>query len=98
MPNVVDKFMRECLSLRVNWKLKSPEVTDILPDLFILRGAPEHATSGSVLELVAKTVQGWVAAVGANADFSEPWSPWEMGYVESFNAGIRGELFNGDII
>lgn len=98
MPNVVDEFTRECLSLRVNWKLKSSEVTDILPDLFILGGAPEHATSGSVLELVAKTVQGGVAAVGANADFIELGSPWEIGNVESFNAGIRGEPFNGDII
>jgi putative transposase len=29
--------------------------------------------------------------------FSEPGSPWESGYVESFNGKLRDELLNGEI-
>ena len=39
----------------------------------------------------------WVAAVGARTAFIEPGSPWENGYIESFNARLRDELLNGEI-
>ena len=29
--------------------------------------------------------------------FIEPGSPWENGYVESFNSKLRDELLNGEI-
>jgi len=48
-------------------------------------------------ELVAKAVQGWIAAVGAKAAYIAPGSPWENGYVESFNARLRDELLDGEI-
>jgi hypothetical protein len=38
MLNVVDEFTRECLCNRVGRKLGSADVTDVLADLFILRG------------------------------------------------------------
>ena len=39
----------------------------------------------------------WIAAVGAQTAFIEPGSPWENGYIESFNARLRDELLNGEI-
>jgi putative transposase len=48
-------------------------------------------------EFVAKTVQEWITAVGAKTAYIEPGSPWENGYVESFNARLRDELLNGEI-
>ena len=39
----------------------------------------------------------WIAAVGARTAFIEPGSPWENGYIESFNARLRDELLNGEI-
>jgi putative transposase len=63
MLNVVDEFTRECLSIRNNQKLKSSVVIDILSDLFILRGAPEHIRSDNGSEFVAKVVQDGIAAV-----------------------------------
>ena len=38
-----------------------------------------------------------IAAVGAKTAYIEPGSPWENGYVESFNARFRDELLNGEI-
>ncbi len=46
---------------------------------------------------MAEAVRNWIAAVGAQTAFIEPGSPWENGYVESFNARLRDELLNGEI-
>lgn len=97
MLNVVDEFTRECLAIRINRKLKSSDVIDVLSDLFILRGVPEHIRSDNGPEFVAKAVQDWIAAVGARTAYIEPGSPWENGYIESFNARLRDELLNGEI-
>ncbi|GGJ04655.1 hypothetical protein GCM10011320_09440 [Neoroseomonas lacus] len=40
MLNMIDEFTRECLAIRIDRKLKSTGVIDVLSDLFILRGAP----------------------------------------------------------
>ena len=42
-------------------------------------------------------VRDWIAAVGAKTAYIEPGSPWENGYCESFNGGMRDELLNGEI-
>ena len=42
-------------------------------------------------------MQEWIAAVGAKTAYIEPGSPWENGYIESFNARLRDELLNGEI-
>jgi transposase InsO family protein len=97
MLNIIDEFSRECLAIRINRKLKSSDVIDILSDLFILRGVPEHIRSDNGPEFVAKAVQDWIAAVGAKTAYIEPGSPWENGYIESFNARLRDELLNGEI-
>jgi putative transposase len=69
---------------------------DVLSDLFILRGVPGHIRSDNGPEFVAKAVQGWIAAVGAETAYIAPGSPWENGYVESFNARLRDELLDGE--
>ena len=66
-------------------------------DLFILRGVPERLRSDNGPEFVAKAVQDWIAAVGAKAAYIAPGSPWENGFIESFNARLRDELLNGEI-
>ena len=35
--------------------------------------------------------------VGVKTLFIEPGSPWENGYIESFNGKLRDELLNGEI-
>ena len=42
-------------------------------------------------------VQDWITAVGAKSAYIERGSPWENGYIESFNARLRDELLNGEI-
>ena len=95
--NVLDEFTHECLAIRVARKLKAIDVIDVLSDLFILRGMPAHIRSDNGPEFVAKAVQEWIAAVGAKTAYIKPGSPWENGYIESFNARLRDELLNGEI-
>ena len=97
MLNVIDEFTHECLTIRVARKLKAIDVIDVLSDLFILRGLPGHIRSDNGPEFVAKAVQDWITAVGAKTAYIAPGSPWENGYVESFNARLRDELLDGEI-
>ena len=97
MLNVIDEFTRECIAIRIDRKLKSTDVIDVLSDLFILRGVPGHVRSDNGPEFVAKAVREWITAVGAKTAFIEPGSPWENGYCESFNARLRDELLNGEL-
>ena len=89
MLNVLDEFTHECLAIRVARKLKAIDVIDTLSDLFILRGIPGHIRSDNGPELIAEAVQEWIAAVGTKTAYIERGSPWENGYIESFNARLR---------
>jgi putative transposase len=97
MLNLIDEFTHECLAIRVDRKLKSADVIDVLSDQFMLRGVPEHVRSDNGPEFVARSVQDWIGAVGAKTAYIERGSPWENGFIESFNARLRDELLDGEI-
>jgi len=97
MLNVIDEFTHECLAIRIDRKLNGADIIDVLSDLFILRGVPGYIRSDNGPEFLAKAVQDWIAAVGASTAYIAPGSPWENGYVESFNARLRDELLDGEI-
>jgi putative transposase len=46
---------------------------------------------------VATAVKGWISGVGARTAYIEKGSPWENGYVESFNGKLRDELLNAEV-
>jgi transposase InsO family protein len=94
---VVDEFTREALAIRVARRLRSSEVIDVLADLMLERGAPEHIRSDNGPEFIALRVREWIAGVGSKTAYIEPGSPWENGYVESFNGKLRDELLNIEI-
>lgn len=95
--NIIDEYSKECLAIRVDRKLNSGNVIDVLSDLFILRGIPSFIRSDNGPEFVAQAVRDWIKAVGAKTAYIEPGSPWENGYCESFNARFREEFLNGEI-
>ena len=97
MLNIVDEFSHECLAIRIDRKLNSTAVIDVLSDLFILRGVPAYIRSDNGPEFVAKAVQDWIRAVGSKTAYITPGSPWENGFFESFNARLRDELLDGEI-
>jgi hypothetical protein len=68
---------------RINRKLKSSEVIDVLAGLFILLGVPEHIRAANSPEFVTKAVKDWIATVGARTAYVEPWRPRKNGYNEA---------------
>ena len=94
---LVDEFSRECLAIDVARKLNSEDVLERLSWLFVTRGVPDHIRSDNGPEFTAKAVRKWLSKVGVKTLFIEPGSPWENGYVESFNGKLRDELLNGEI-
>ena len=97
MLTLVDEFTRECLAIDVARQLKSEDVLERLAWLFCTRGVPRHIRSDNGSEFTAKAVREWLARVGVKTLYIEPGSPWENGYVESFNGKLRDELLNGEI-
>ena len=94
---VIDEYTRECLDIRVGRSLKANDVIEVLADLMVERGVPEHIRSDNGAEFTAKAVRDWLAKVGTKTLFIEPGSPWENGYCESFNGKLRYELLDTEI-
>lgn len=97
MLTVMDEYTRECLAIRVDRKLNSYDVIEQLAELFVTRGTPDFIRSDNGAEFTAKAVRGWLKRLGVKTLYIEPGSPWENGYIESFNGKLRDELLNGEI-
>ena len=93
---VLDEYTGECLAIRVERRFSSEDVIDQLFHLFV-RGIPEHIRSDNGPEFTAKAVRKWLSRLGVRTLFIEPGSPWENGYIESFNGKLRDELLNREI-
>ena len=94
---IVDEYTRECLAMVVKRCITSQDVLDQLYMLFLVRGVPEHIRSDNGPEFTSKAVREWLSNLGVMALFIEPGSPWENGYVESFNGKLRDEFLNGEL-
>jgi len=94
---ILDEYTRECLAILVERRISSQDVIDQLFDLFILRSIPEHIRSDNGPEFTAKAVRRWLSHLGVKTLFIEPGSPWENGYIESFNGKLRDELLKREV-
>ena len=95
--NIIDEYTRECLTMLVKRRITSQDVIDQLFELIIFRGIPEHVRSDNGPEFTAKAVRRWLNRLGVKTLFIEPGSPWENGYIESFNGKLRDELLNCEV-
>ena len=98
MLNIIDEYTRECLSILVKRRITAQEVIDELFELFIFRGIPTYIRSDKGVEFTAKAVRAWLDNLGVKTLYIEPGSPWENGYIESFNGKLRDELLNREIL
>jgi len=98
MLTVIDEFTRECLAIDVARRLTSDDVLERLSDLFVRRGVPGHIRSDNGPEFTAKAVREWLGRVGVTTLYIEPGSPWENGYIESFNGKLSDELLAGEVL
>lgn len=87
--NVVDEFSRECLLSLMARRIRSQDVILDLADLFLQRGYPTHIRSDNGPEFIANNLRLWLGKLNVQPLLIQPGSPWENGYVKSFN-GKRG--------
>jgi putative transposase len=97
MLNIIDEYTRECLAIKVARSLRSKDVLEQLGELFVRRGMPAHIRSDNGSEFTAVKLRDWLQRLGVKTLYIEPGSPWENGYIESFNGKLRDELLNIEI-
>jgi putative transposase len=97
MLNIIDEFTRESVQIKVKRKLNSVDVLETLAELFLTRGVPKYIRSDNGSEFIAKVLREWLSKINVGTLYIEPGSPWENGYVESFNGKLRDQFLNGEI-
>ena len=85
------------LAIEVRRRIRSRDVRDILGELFLVRGCPTYIRSDNGPEFIARSLRTWYGHLAVSPLFIEPGSPWENGYLESFNGKLRDELLNGEM-
>lgn len=91
---VIDEYTRECLAIEVGASLRSQDVILTLSRLMRLYGKPAFVRSDNGAEFTAARVMRWLRDAASGPAFIAPGSPWQNGFVESFNGKLRDELLN----
>ena len=94
---ILDEYSRECQAIVVGRRLTHNDVIEHLATLFVQRGVPVHLRSDNGTEFTAQAVRTWLMRLGVKTLYIEPGSPWENGYIESFNGKLRDEVLNREI-
>jgi transposase InsO family protein len=95
--SIVDEHTRECLALEARRSFKSSDVIDVLKELFLIRGTPEHIRSDNGPEFIAHAIGTWLVSAKVKTLYIAPGSPWENGYAESFHSRLRDELLDSEL-
>jgi transposase InsO family protein len=95
---MMDEYTRECLAIDVGRRLNREDVLCRLTELFLDRGLPDYIRSDNGSEFTAREVREWLERLGVRTLYIEPGSPWENGYIESFNGKFRDEFLNCELL
>ena len=83
-----------CLCIHVDRRINARKVRRVLSELIDRHGAPEHIRSDNGSEFIEKDLRASLADNQIKTLYIEPGSPWQNGYIESFNARFREECLN----
>jgi putative transposase len=95
--NVVDEHSRVCLAIRMGRLRKANAVVAVFKELISLYPPPAFICSDNVPEFIAHALKRWSANSGTTTAYIEPGSPWQNGFVESFNSRFMDELLNTEL-
>lgn len=91
---VIDEYTQECLPIDVGASLRSQNVILVLSRLMRLHGKPMYIRSDNGADFTAARVTRWLRDASVAPAFIAPGSPWQNGFVESFNGKLHDELPN----
>ena len=94
---LIDEYTRECLAIHGARNIGADQVIEVLAELMLERGIPEHVRSDNGPEFIAARLRHWLQGLQVKPLYIEPGSPWENGYCESFNGTLRDELPDGEL-
>ncbi len=69
----------------------------MLEELTSLYPAPACIRSDNGPDDISQALRGWCGASGTTTAYTEPGSPWENGFAESFNGRFRHEFLNTEL-
>ena len=98
MLTLIDEYSRQCLAIRVERKLRSADVLNVLAEVMAQRGVPRFIRSDNGSEFIAKEVQEWLKELGIGTIYIDPGSPWQNAHVESFHNRLRDECLNREVL
>jgi len=94
---IVDEYTREGLALTVAKSLRATDVVDVLEELFLERGIPDHVRSDNGPEFIARDLREWLGRRDVSPLYIEPGCPWENGYGEAFIGRVRDEQLDREL-
>ena len=86
--------MRECLCIYIARRINAKKVRQVLSDLIDVHGAPGYIRNDNGSEFIESKLQTWLSDQQIKTIYIDPESPWQNGYMESFNARLRDECLN----
>jgi len=94
---ILDEFTRESLAIEVSRSIRARDVIAVLEYLFLIRGLPQFIRSDNGPEFIADAIRKWLETNHVETLYIAPGSPWENGYIESFNGKLRDEVLNREV-
>jgi len=94
---VLDEFMRESPAIEAGRSIRAKDVIAVLEYLFMIRVVPGYIRSDNGPEFIADKIRRWLSDNHVETLYIEPGSPWENGYIESFNGKLRDEVLDREV-
>jgi hypothetical protein len=91
---LIDEFTKQCVGHYVARSINAQDVMRTLAQAISEHGAPAHIRSDNGSEFIARTVRDGLALRGIKTLYIDPGSPWQNGFIESFNDCARRELLD----
>ena len=96
--NVSDEFTRQSLACAASRSLTAATTVAILDHIRGEMGhTPAYLRMDNGPEFIAELLQDWCTDSQIKATYIDPGSPWQNGYIESFNSRLRDELLSREI-
>ncbi len=91
---IKDEFTRECIALEAASSFPAADVAVVLKAAFELKGRPNRLRSDNGPEFIAGSLKHFLETGNVQALHIKPGSPWQNGFIESFNSRLRAELLD----
>ncbi|MGY2744927.1 transposase InsO family protein [Arthrobacter sp. UYCu723] len=97
--NVIDEYTRTALAVVPRRSFKASDVVAVMENIIAETGAaPAYVRCDNGPEFTPAALIDWCDTAGVDTAFIDPGSPWQNGFIESFNAQFRREQLSGEII